>query len=314
MRTCAVALIVAAMSSVAAADITFTPEYADPPGTGFLDPTLGPARRAAFEFALNRWGSILKKSYDGETVNVAAVFYDQGSATQLGGALSLGYFNNFGAGVADTLYGSALANHVKKADLDTAEGEIVAGFNTAFPDFYFGTDGNTPANKIDFVTLVMHEICHGLGFDTAIAKADGKFKRTASGPAGPLIFDRFLIDNTDTYLTAMTDAGRAAATTSGGLFFHGPSSGAGNGGNDFIQLYAPSTFEVGSSVGHLDPTAFPKYLMDPGQGRGKSFNTFAEPEANTRAILKDIGWDLAVPAPGSLFVLGAPALAFRRRR
>ena len=31
-------------------------------------------------------------------------------------------------------------------------------------DIRRGTDGNTPLGKIDFVTVVLHEIGHGLGF------------------------------------------------------------------------------------------------------------------------------------------------------
>ncbi|MCK7534680.1 MAG: hypothetical protein MZV63_28610 [Marinilabiliales bacterium] len=30
--------------------------------------------------------------------------------------------------------------------------------------WYFGTDGNTPELLYDFVTVVLHEIGHGLGF------------------------------------------------------------------------------------------------------------------------------------------------------
>lgn len=33
---------------------------------------------------------------------------------------------------------------------------------------YFGTDGNTPANQYDFVTVFMHELTHGLGFTSSL--------------------------------------------------------------------------------------------------------------------------------------------------
>jgi hypothetical protein len=40
---------------------------------------------------------------------------------------------------------------------------ISARFNSDF-DFYFGLDGNPPSNKHDFVSIVLHELGHELGF------------------------------------------------------------------------------------------------------------------------------------------------------
>jgi hypothetical protein len=41
--------------------------------------------------------------------------------------------------------------------------DIVATFNKDM-DWYFETDGETPTQQYDFVTVVLHEITHGLGF------------------------------------------------------------------------------------------------------------------------------------------------------
>ena len=41
------------------------------------------------------------------------------------------------------------------------------------PDWYFGTDGNTPAGDFDFVTVVMHELAHGLGYAGTMSYDDG---------------------------------------------------------------------------------------------------------------------------------------------
>ncbi len=42
--------------------------------------------------------------------------------------------------------------------------EIDASFNSAFANWYLGTDGNVPSNKWDFYSVVLHELGHGLGF------------------------------------------------------------------------------------------------------------------------------------------------------
>jgi hypothetical protein len=46
-------------------------------------------------------------------------------------------------------------------DENEADVELILN-NTA--KWYLGTDGRTPVNKYDLVTVVLHELCHGLGF------------------------------------------------------------------------------------------------------------------------------------------------------
>ena len=40
-------------------------------------------------------------------------------------------------------------------------------------DWYLGTDGNTPADAIDFTTAVLHELAHGLGFAGSMRVSNG---------------------------------------------------------------------------------------------------------------------------------------------
>jgi hypothetical protein len=47
--------------------------------------------------------------------------------------------------------------------------DIVAQFNGDFA-WYYGTDGVVPTNKYDLVSVVLHEIGHGLGFLARCAK------------------------------------------------------------------------------------------------------------------------------------------------
>lgn len=49
-------------------------------------------------------------------------------------------------------------NHPDSAD-------IVMTVNSLFDGlWYYGTDGNTPQGKFDFLTVILHEIAHGLGY------------------------------------------------------------------------------------------------------------------------------------------------------
>ena len=41
-------------------------------------------------------------------------------------------------------------------------------------DWYFGTDGSTPFSQYDFVSVVMHEIAHGLNFAGSMRVSSGR--------------------------------------------------------------------------------------------------------------------------------------------
>ena len=62
------------------------------------------------------------------------------------------------------LYPVALAEKIAGKSLnDSLEADITLRINSSV-NWYLGTDGNTPRQKYDLVTVVLHEICHGLGF------------------------------------------------------------------------------------------------------------------------------------------------------
>src|SRR5690625_6083781 len=52
--------------------------------------------------------------------------------------------------------------------------DIRVNINCSFNDWYFGRDGNPPFGKIDFVTVVLHEIGHGIGFSVTLSALPGE--------------------------------------------------------------------------------------------------------------------------------------------
>jgi hypothetical protein len=165
--------------SPAFADITFVPNYLDGATEGFNDPTLGAQRKAAFQFALNIWGQQFSSAYAGETITVNAQMDPLGAGV-LGAAGTTQLFSD-----GSTLYGSALANHLNGSDINGVN-EIQAVFNSSFPDWYFGTDANPANDEWDFVTVVLHEVAHGMNFFSGIGSS-GAYSNTLPG-----IYDRFL--------------------------------------------------------------------------------------------------------------------------
>ncbi len=297
--------------------VVMQPQYLDDPGRGFEHPALGAQRRSAFEYALGIWSSQLQARYHGESIVVSARFDNLGGDATSATVAEAAPFDSASAFFADdpfpmgTIYPRSLLNH--RAGEDTNESlfvdfpEISVVFNDTVDgpvlgkrDFYYGTDENSGAD-IDFVTVALHEVAHGLGFDSE-TRSDGTW------PLGnPSVWDRRLVDGEGALFTDQDAPGRAAALTSGDLFFAGPRANRVNGGS--IRLFAPGIFTPGSSVTHLDPTVYSGELMSP-------FYSGANhtPGHLTLAILDDLGWSV-VPEPTTLvlFAGGLTGLVRRRR-
>ncbi len=122
--------------------------------------------------------------------------------------------------------------------------------------WYLGTDGNTPVSKYDLVTVVIHELCHGLGF------FDSMDAENSAGSYGigtiPIIYDKFVENLTGKKLTDTTYFKQNSVSlyqelVSGQLYFDGPLTRRYLSGNR-ARLYSPSEWDPGSSVSHLDET------------------------------------------------------------
>ena len=137
---------------------------------GFNDPRLGAARRAALEHAVAQWATRLAGEV--EVVVVARMIPlggDERSAV-LASAGSTSVHRNFAGGVPSSWYAAALANQLAGNDLNGADvAEIAITFNAdvdgpvlGATSWYYGLDAQ-PGPDVDFVTIALHELGHGLG-------------------------------------------------------------------------------------------------------------------------------------------------------
>lgn len=269
--------------------------YPDPAGQGFNDPTLGPARKAAFEAAAN----YVSQTLDGTVpLVITAEFTAQGGTANgavLANAGPAGYSANWqnpSPPRPNTWYPSGLANQLAGRDLDPAAEDINAYFNSDVDlpvvlgnrSFYYGTDGNN-GTDIDFYSVALHELGHGLGFLSNQAPSGSYYGDW------PQPYDVFLKQGS-TFLTSASAAQRQAASISGALFFDGPSTRASNGGNP-SKIYAPNPYQSGSSVSHIDEATYRglNELMTPASSEvTHQFGPIAS------GMFKDIGWNVAEPA------------------
>lgn len=279
------------------------------PGVGFNDTTpaspiggntgttLGQQRMIAFQYAANIWGNLLQST---PTIRVGAQFTALSCSTYsatLGSAGPDTAFRDFiGAPVASTWYPAALASALAGVDLYPSGNHIEANFNSNIgtagclegSGWYFGLDRSPSPGKIDFVSVLLHELAHGLGFVSFVNLSTG---------AKALGYDDAYMRNLEQHgavpsgYPAMSDSQRLAASTStGNLHWTGAnvraavsSLSAGQVG-DHVKMYAPNPAQAGSSVSHWDTTLTPNQIMEP------SYTEPLHSPVLELPLFRDLGW------------------------
>jgi hypothetical protein len=307
----ALTAIAVGLSNPAHAPAAVAINIIDDPGEGFKDPgepdaastaggndatTLGEQRAVAFAYAANIWDELLNSS---QTIFIGVAFDPllcEASSANLGATGTNTVHRDFiGAPISNTWYPAALANSIAGTDLAPSIDDISAVFNSAVGDtcafpraWYFGLDGNPPGNTIDFVSVVLHELGHGLGFQTFMNLATGEKLNGFDD-----IFMVWLEDHaTGERYPEMTDAARASANiNTGNLHWVGPDvvnqSGSlvsGRDSNGHVEMYGPNPLDTGSSVLHFSTSLNPDQLMEP------SFTGTTRDVGLAAALMQDIGW------------------------
>ncbi len=246
--------------------------------------------RRAFEYAVSILSSILT---DNASFSVKAIYTSISDAGVLARASATYYARGsyINAFEPDAFYSAALAENIAGSDLsENGEPDITITINSDI-NWYLGTSGDTPSDQYDFVTVILHELIHGLGFFSSY------YVEGDSGGYGglkiPLIFDIFVEDEngnklTDTTLYANPSDSLKDVLTSGKVFIYGPVQEAFNPGNR-TRLYAPAKWDDGSSISHLNEATTPQAdaLMTPFIDKGEAIHS---PGKIARSILGDIGW------------------------
>ena len=219
----------------AASAATITIVNLDGVNEGFNDPTpatpvggnngttVGLQRLNVFGRAAEIWGTRLVSNVP---ILVAAKF-DPLSCSDTSGVLGSAGPNTVhrdfaGAPVANTWYTAAQANALSGTDLSPANYDISATFNSELGkpgclsslSWYYGFDGNTPANGIDLLDTVLHEIAHGLGFLSLVNLSTGaKFSGLDGVPRDDAYMRHLENHSTGKTYPAMTNTERLTAST-----------------------------------------------------------------------------------------------------
>lgn len=152
--------------------------------------------QTAVNYAVSIWNQVLTFS----TPIIIQVGYTNLFDTETLGGLSLEtepiFYNN-------KFYMHAAANIISGSDLNWTEAEMFIELNNDLGDieWYTGIDQNVPANKVDMVTVVLHEIAHGLGWTNSFRVNDqytlplGEWGISYNNSIYPNIFDEFVSNN-----------------------------------------------------------------------------------------------------------------------
>jgi len=278
------------------------------PGT-----TLGAQRLFAMEQASHIWGAKISSPVEILVRSNFDPLECSPSSGTLGAASAYTFFRDFvGAPRAGTYYPVALGSAFAGLDLDPANPDIVAVFNSSIGNggclasfnWYYGTDGKPPSGSFDFFETVLHEIAHGLGF-VSLVNLD-----TGAKPNG---FDDIFTLNLEDHSTGelfadMNDSERLAALeNTGNAHWVGSQviaqSGflvSGRSAEGHVEMFAPSPVQGGSSLSHFSSSLSPDDLMEP-------FATDTSDRRLTEALFQDLGWTVNANAP--IIALDATSIA-----
>lgn len=254
--------------------------------------------KEAFEYAVELWGNHLDSEVP---ITVEANWRALGSNT-LGSARPTRFiflepndriFGNTGYPIAQA---NALVGFDVRDVLDIGTPfDIEVNISCERNDWYLGTDANTPSGRFDLVTVLLHEIGHGIGF-VGTGSANNNNQQGTWGLGSPpdivpIVYDQFVIEggfnnviDEDVYPNPSTDLYQVLTGQNDGLFFDGGEAELTIGGLR-VPLFAPNPFQPGSSYSHLDQNFF---------------STFG-PHAENALMRPAIPFQFAIHSPGPVF-------------
>lgn len=207
----------------------------------------------------------------------------------LAGASTTSWYSNFpNIPNPNQVYPVALAEKIARINLNGDDPEISISINSAV-DWYYDFDNPTGVgSRFDFVSVLLHEVFHGLGFIAGVVEDPN---------SNLLVYNIFTEERHSIYASKMHNGltpipdipdntlQLKEALTSNNL------SWSRHPDTEKYKLFAPATFNMGSSVSHIDQNTYsntPNSLMTPSTSPGK-----VERDAGIALdMMYDMGWDM----------------------
>jgi len=232
---------------------------------------------AACQMAGEIWGSLIHSSIP---ITVSLVFADQESGTlaSTGTPWPPRLLDNNGY-LPRRFYVQALSEKFYRLNLNGDNPDMSMTYNRNV-SWYFGLDGNTPIGKYDFLSTLLHEMAHGLGFFGYFYVNDDGI---GDGLGIPNAFDGFFEDKdgnrlADTITFPQPSKKLGDALTSPPVYYASPIVEKQLPEETILpKMFIPNPWRGGNSLYHLDliydfKNAGRDALMTYASGKGESIH------------------------------------------
>ncbi len=185
-----------------------------------------------------------------------------------------------------SLYPSSLLNKFNRSDLNGGYPVADISINKE-KNWHYGTVDKPLSSQYDFVTALLHEVGHALGFSAYPSISTNSYGYISNNQLYPSILDRFMVNSTGTLLTSLpTPSSQVSAFLySIDIYFNGSNAISLNNGIK-PKMYSDSYPPYKSSRSHMTGGVMNEKLSN-----GNSFHDF---NPAGKGILKDIGWDISI--------------------
>ncbi|MBE9509775.1 MAG: hypothetical protein IMY71_02770, partial [Bacteroidetes bacterium] len=247
----------------------------------------------AFQHAVNIWSTLIKSPV---TIRIEANWKSLGSGVLGNCSPTVFYLGDYlWAPFSDEYYPVALAEKILGNEINNTSGaDLVANFSSG-ASWYYGTDGTCPGDRYDLVSTVLHEIGHGLGFIGTMGTIGDSLGVWGFDNGKTITFDHWIENGSgermmDTSIFENPSVALLDEFTSDNLYYNSLVSVRNNAGLR-PKLYAPSTFDDGSSIYHLNDDTYPpgsrNSLMTHSVSYGEAIH---DPGPIVMGMFADWGW------------------------
>lgn len=218
----------------------------------------------AFQRAVDIWAGIIQSPV---TIYIYAEWKSL-PATTLGQAIYGNAFANFTnapklgvfypVALAEKLAGRALNPPPTVVNGNYRNYDIYASFNSD-ADWAYLDDLNSNVGRYNLTTVVLHEIGHGLGLTDSFDVTSGKGSFGVQGTTTPIVFDIGVENGANNNARLLDQTNNS--TTLGSILVnrninYNPALSLGGVAGNRAKLFAPTPWNGGSSIAHLDQTTY----------------------------------------------------------
>lgn len=257
-----------------------TPTYIDVPANA----------KIAIEKALSIWASYLVTAMP---IRIKITWESLATST-LAQTGATRVFRDFTAApYKNVWYPVALAEAITSKELNSGDYDINVSLNKNI-NWSYDVSGKAVSQKFDMVTVVLHEIAHGLGFNSTLSLTENNAQGKWGQSSYPYIYDIFVRNGSqqtlyDTKIFGNPSTELYRELTGNNLFFRLTN----NTSLGSPKIHAPNSFRIGGSISHLDENSYPigteNSMMSPNV---RSAEINHKPGNLILLMLNQLGWGI----------------------